>query len=164
MPRSDLPFGSEFSPAQIDLPVLLELAHRHGADWKAFEQAVRDRHFARHSTSDYNKARGREGPTLTEVGEALHDARHEEAVMTRPTSTGCLGPASCGRGTRAADCWRTAGRKRPPKAKPVPAADPREAKAGPGTSTNSSSIPPCQTRDDRQRTSVAARPTRRLRR
>jgi len=43
MPRSDLPFGSEFSPAQIDLPVLLELAYEHGADWKAFEDAVRAR-------------------------------------------------------------------------------------------------------------------------
>ena len=96
MPRSDLPFGSEFSPAQIDLPVLLELAHQHGADWKAFEQAVRDRYFADHSTSDYNKAKlanntklslrayglvGKKDTTLTEVGEALHDARHEETVL-----------------------------------------------------------------------------------
>lgn len=96
MPRSDLPFGSEFSPAQIDLPVLLELAHQHGANWKAFEEAVRDRYFADHSTSDYNKAKlanntklsmrayglvGRKDTTLTEVGKALHDARHEEAVL-----------------------------------------------------------------------------------
>ena len=96
MPRSDLPFGSEFSPAQIDLPVLLELAHQHGADWKAFEQAVHDRYFADHSASDYNKAKlanntklsmrayglvGKKDTTLTEVGEALRDARHEEAVL-----------------------------------------------------------------------------------
>lgn len=32
MPRSDLPFGSEFSPAQIELRVLLELAYQHGAN------------------------------------------------------------------------------------------------------------------------------------
>ena len=96
MPRSDLPFGSEFSPAQIDLPVLLELAHQHGADWQAFEQAVRDRYFAGHSTSDYNKAKlanntklsmrayglvGEKDTTLTDVGEALHHVRHEEAVL-----------------------------------------------------------------------------------
>ena len=52
MPRSDLPFGSEFSQAQIDLPVLLELAHKHGADWRAFEEAVRDRYFAGHNTTE----------------------------------------------------------------------------------------------------------------
>ena len=45
MPRSDLPFGSEFSPDQIDLAVLLELADEHGADWKnGFESAVRARY------------------------------------------------------------------------------------------------------------------------
>ena len=54
MRRSDLPFGSEFSPARIDLQVLLELAHEHGADWKAFEDAVRDRYFSAHETSGYN--------------------------------------------------------------------------------------------------------------
>ena len=44
VPKSDLPFGSEFSPAQIDLPTLLELAHQHGPNWRTgFEAAVRDR-------------------------------------------------------------------------------------------------------------------------
>ena len=76
MPRSDLPFGSEFSPAQIDLPILLELAHRYGPDWKAFEGAVCDRYFAQHKASDYNKLSlraygliGGEDTTLSEVGE-----------------------------------------------------------------------------------------------
>ena len=93
MPRSDLPFGSEFSPAQIDLPVLLELAHRHGADWKAFEAAVRDRYFARYKTSDYNKGKlanntklslraygliSEKDTTLTETGQALYDLRHDD--------------------------------------------------------------------------------------
>ena len=55
MPRSALPFGSEFSPAKVDLAVLLELACQHGADWKAFEHAVRNCYFAEHKTSDYNK-------------------------------------------------------------------------------------------------------------
>ena len=57
MRRSDLPFGSEFSPSQIDLQVLLELAHEHGADWRAFEAAGRDRCFSTHETSDDNKAK-----------------------------------------------------------------------------------------------------------
>ena len=96
MPRSDLPFGSEFSPAQIDLPVLLELAHEHEADWKGFEGAVRDRYFAEHDTSDYNKGKlanntklsmrayglvGGKDTTLTRVGRALHDRRHDEPAL-----------------------------------------------------------------------------------
>ena len=96
MPRSDLPFGSEFSPAQIDLPILLELADQHGADWKAFEDAVRDRYFAENKTSDYNKSKlanntklslrayglvGEKDTALTETGKALHGLRHDEASL-----------------------------------------------------------------------------------
>ncbi len=90
MPRSDLPFGSEFSPQQIDLPILLELAHEHGPDWHAFEDSVRERYFAGHATSDYNRrklanntklslrAYGLVEPgdtTLTAVGRSLYDLR-----------------------------------------------------------------------------------------
>ena len=93
MPRSDLPFGSEFSPVQIDLPVLLELAHRHEADWRGFENAVRDRYFATHETSDYNKSKlanntklsmraygiiKERDTRLTEFGAALYDLRDDE--------------------------------------------------------------------------------------
>ena len=96
MPRSDLPFGSEFSPAQVELPVLLELAHEHGADWKAFENAVRDRYFSGHQTSDYNKDKlanntklslraygliGSDDATLTERGSALYAVRHDEPLL-----------------------------------------------------------------------------------
>lgn len=90
MPQSDLPFGSEFSPVQIDLPVLLGLAHGHAADWKAFEVAVRDRYFAGNNTSDYNKRKlanntklsmraygliGEKDTTLTKTGQALFGIR-----------------------------------------------------------------------------------------
>ena len=96
MQRSDLPFGSEFSPAQIDLAVLLDLAHQHGVDWKAFEAAVRYRYFDGHKTSDRNKGKlanntklslraygliSEKDTTLTETGEALYDLRHEEAAL-----------------------------------------------------------------------------------
>jgi Restriction endonuclease len=57
MPKSDLPFGSEFSPSQIGLPTVLELAHEHGGDWKAFEAAVRTCYFDRHATTAYNRAK-----------------------------------------------------------------------------------------------------------
>ena len=96
MPRSDLPFGSEFSPSQIDLAVLLEIAHQHGANWKAFEVDVRDRYFARNNTSDSNKGKlanntklslraygliSEKDATLTEIGQVLYDLRHEKAAL-----------------------------------------------------------------------------------
>ena len=96
MSRSDLPFGSEFSPAQIDLPVLLELAYDYAADWKAFENAVRGRYFEGYKTSDYNKGKlanntklsmraygliGEKDATLTETGQALHAMRSDEASL-----------------------------------------------------------------------------------
>lgn len=55
--KSDLPFGSEFSPSQIDLVRVLDLAERHGGDWHAFEDAVRAAWFEGHSTSDYNRGK-----------------------------------------------------------------------------------------------------------
>ena len=54
---SDLPFGSEFSPSQIELPVVLEFAKEHGGDWKAFEAAVKNRYFSQNATNDYNRGK-----------------------------------------------------------------------------------------------------------
>ena len=55
--KSDLPFGSEFSPSQIDLPTVLEMAETHGGDWHAFEDAVRAKYFNAHKTDDYNRGK-----------------------------------------------------------------------------------------------------------
>ena len=55
--KSDLPFGSEFSPSQIDLAHVLELAELHGGDWHAFENAVRSAYFEGHATSAYNRGK-----------------------------------------------------------------------------------------------------------
>ena len=55
--KSDLPFGSEFSPSQIDLRRVLELAKEHGGDWPAFEAAVRAAWFDDHDTNDYNRGK-----------------------------------------------------------------------------------------------------------
>lgn len=57
MKKSDLPFGSEFSPSQIELPVVLDMAETHGGDWKAFEAAVRAAYFEDHKTNDYNRGK-----------------------------------------------------------------------------------------------------------
>jgi len=55
--KSDLPFGSEFSPSQIDLPGVLDLADKCGGDWRAFEAAVRHACFEGRKTTDYNRAK-----------------------------------------------------------------------------------------------------------
>ena len=103
MPRSDLPFGSEFSPQQIDLADLLEIADQHGTDWNSFEEAVRDRYFAGHaasapdsSTREYNRRKlanntklsmrayglvGEEDTVLTEIGRRLFGVRQDPDVL-----------------------------------------------------------------------------------
>lgn len=55
MPKSDLPFGSEFSPSQIDLVQVLEMANEHTGDWRALEDAIRQKYFDSHPTSEYNR-------------------------------------------------------------------------------------------------------------
>ena len=95
MPKSDLPFGSEFSPSQISLPEVLELAHELGGDWRAFEAAVRKRYFDSHDTDDYNRGKlanncklgmiaygviDREA-NLTEFGQRLYDLREDEPPL-----------------------------------------------------------------------------------
>ena len=55
MPKSDLPFGSEFSPSQVKLPQLLDFAKKYSGDWKALENAVYSTYFKNNKTSEYNK-------------------------------------------------------------------------------------------------------------
>lgn len=50
--KSDLPFGSEFSPSQIKLPELLELAATHGGDVKALQAAIQARFFSTHGAGN----------------------------------------------------------------------------------------------------------------
>lgn len=46
--KSDLPFGSEFSPSQIDLPALLDLATIHNGNAEALQSAIQTRFFSTH--------------------------------------------------------------------------------------------------------------------
>ena len=55
MVRSDLPFGSEFSPSQIELAQVLEFAAAHPDDWRALEDEIRLRYFESHGTNEYNR-------------------------------------------------------------------------------------------------------------
>jgi hypothetical protein len=55
MPKSDLPFGSEFSPNQIDLSTVLELIALHPGDKVGFEKVIKDTFFKENKTSERNK-------------------------------------------------------------------------------------------------------------
>lgn len=93
--KSDLPFGSEFSPSQIDLPEALALADVHGGDWRAFEQAVRTAWFEDHNADDYNRGKLANNTklgmiaygiidrdaSLTEFGRELLAVRDNEASL-----------------------------------------------------------------------------------
>jgi site-specific DNA-methyltransferase (cytosine-N4-specific) len=93
--RSDLPFGSEFSPSQVDLPHLLELSIIHGGNWQAFEKAVRTAYFEGHITSEYNKNKLANNTklgmiaygiidrnaNLTEFGQKLYNFRHNDTEL-----------------------------------------------------------------------------------
>lgn len=97
MPKSDLPFGSEFSPSQIDLGEVLTLADRYGPDWKAFERVVRRTYFEEHAgQSQDNKDKlanntklgmraygliGEKDASLTEFGRSLFELRHDPPQM-----------------------------------------------------------------------------------
>lgn len=73
MQRSDLPFGSEFSPSQIDLTRLLELASQHAGNWKAFEEAIKKEYFDKNQTSDYNKGKLANNTKLSMIAYELID-------------------------------------------------------------------------------------------
>ena len=93
--RSDLPFGSEFSPSQIELPKVLEFAARHGGDWRAFEETIREAYFEEHKTNAYNRAKLANNTklgmiaygiidrdaTLTPFGKGLYDLRNDEDAL-----------------------------------------------------------------------------------
>ncbi len=93
--KSDLPFGSEFSPSQIELPRMLEFAAAHGGDWPAFEEAVRQAWFEGHKTGETNRRKlannARLGmtaygaierdATLTPLGKQLLALKHDEDAL-----------------------------------------------------------------------------------
>lgn len=61
--RSDLPFGSEFSPSQIELRELLDIVQTKGGDPRALEAAILARYFSGHAEGrqdeegTYNRAK-----------------------------------------------------------------------------------------------------------
>lgn len=103
MRRSDLPFGSEFSPSQIVLPELLEIIEASSGDWKALEAAILKKYFSAHAKgragedASYNRGKlanncklgliaygviERSG-NFTKFGRHLYEIRKDEAVLYR---------------------------------------------------------------------------------
>ena len=100
---SDLPFGSEFSPSQIELPALIEMIAAHEGDPRALTAAILTRYFAAHARGEEGKAaddnRGKlanncklgliaygiieRDAMLTELGRELHGLRGDEPALYR---------------------------------------------------------------------------------
>jgi site-specific DNA-methyltransferase (cytosine-N4-specific) len=82
MQKSDLPFGSEFSPSNIDLKTVLEFAMAFGGDTKAFEGAIHDEFFSEAKfpkTDEYNR---RKRANNTNLGMRAYGIVDREANLT----------------------------------------------------------------------------------
>lgn len=97
MRRSDLPFGSEFSPSQIELPIVLKIADQHGGNWKAFEASIYEKYFGEYPTSEYNKRKLANNCKLGMIAYGIID---REARLT-PFGQGLL--AICDQGEKPYD-------------------------------------------------------------
>jgi len=51
MKRSEIPFGAQFSPRQIDLPKLLDIIHEKAGNRRQITEAIRQEFFITHATS-----------------------------------------------------------------------------------------------------------------
>jgi site-specific DNA-methyltransferase (cytosine-N4-specific) len=99
---SDLPFGSEFSPSQVELPQLLEIVQANQGSMAALRAAILDAFFSTHAklTDDAaKKAKNRktlamnctlglrayglidDGANLTDLGQKLYDVRSDEEAL-----------------------------------------------------------------------------------
>ncbi|MBN1660416.1 MAG: restriction endonuclease [Anaerolineae bacterium] len=97
MRKSDLPFGSEFSPTTISFSEALEIVKEHKGSKEAIEGAFRDTYFAEHATTERNKRKLAmnlrlsmqnyllmgEDFRLTEFGNHLYEIRDNEAQLYR---------------------------------------------------------------------------------
>lgn len=94
MSKSNLPFGAEFSPSQIDLVELLRIVKENEGDLKAIEARIKAVYFSKRNISDANKDKLAlntrialqsyqlitESGYLTEVGNELYSYIRESAI------------------------------------------------------------------------------------
>ncbi len=66
---SDLPFGSEFSPSQIELPALLDLVHTHQGNVPALEAAIEAKWFSGHASHPRAEVEDEEDDEAEEAGD-----------------------------------------------------------------------------------------------
>lgn len=52
--KTQIPYGDQFSPSQVDLPKLLEIIHRHGGDRHSMLAAILDTFFSSHAADSDN--------------------------------------------------------------------------------------------------------------
>ena len=95
--KSDLPFGSEFSPSQIDLTTVLEISKNSGGNWKEFESRIKQEYFIDHNTNDKNRGKLAnncklamqaygiidDNANLTLFGEDLYNIRENKQLLYR---------------------------------------------------------------------------------
>jgi hypothetical protein len=94
--KSDLPSAQNFSPKEVELEHVLELAKHCGGDRKAFQAAIQQRYYDHRTTTDaaqkpklaYNVANGMEkyeiiakDATLTPLGEELYRLRGDAEAL-----------------------------------------------------------------------------------
>ena len=79
MAKSDLPFGSEFSPSQIGLIRVLEIAEECSGDWRALEELIRQEYFDSHPTSECNR---RKLANNCKLGMIAYGVLHRDGSLT----------------------------------------------------------------------------------
>jgi len=79
MVKSNLPFGSEFSPNQIELVRVLEIAQENSEDWHTIEDEIRREYFDSHTTSEYNR---RKLANNCKLGMIAYNILHRNGILT----------------------------------------------------------------------------------
>ncbi len=96
MSETNLPFGSEFSPSQTELPILLEICFNNSGQKQAIEKSILERYFAAHGRNSRDnrkklamncriglKAYGiiDEESSITDLGKELYALRDNEQKL-----------------------------------------------------------------------------------
>ena len=94
--KSDLPFGSEFSPSQIDLSEVLKIAEVHSGNLQALQDAIQARYFSAHGGGSASNQRTLamncrlgmkaygiidETATITDFGRRLYHIREDGPAL-----------------------------------------------------------------------------------